>query len=92
MIKVIASNQFLKLKKQATPKLQLEIDRQVKAITENPAIGELKKGDLKGIRVLKFKVNQQNYLLSYEMKENTLNLYILGSHENYYAKLKKFLR
>jgi mRNA interferase RelE/StbE len=91
MIKVVASNQFLKFKKQAPPKLQLEIDKQVRAVMENPAIGELKKGDLKGIRVLKFKNNQQQYLLSYEMKGNTLNLYILGSHENYYAKLKRFL-
>ena len=92
MIKVIASNQFLKFKKQAPPKLQIEIDKQVKAVLEDPAIGELKKGDLKEIRVLKFKYNQQQYLLSYEMKADTLNLYILGGHENYYAKLKRYLR
>ena len=92
MIKVLASNQVLKFKKHASTKLQLEIDRQVTAIIENPEIGELKKGDLKGIRVLKFKYNQQLYLLSYEMKGNTLNLYLIGSHENFYLKLKKYLR
>jgi hypothetical protein len=92
MIKVLASNQVLKFKKRAPTKLQLEIDRQVTAIIENFEIGELKKGDLKGIRVLKFKYNQQLILLSYEMKGNDLNLYLIGSHENFYLKLKKYLR
>jgi len=92
MIKVIASNQVLKFKKRAPSKFQLEIDQQVKAIMENPEIGELKKGDLKGIRVIKFQYNRQLYLLSYEMKGNVLNLYLIGSHENFYLKLKKNLR
>ena len=92
MIKVLASNQVLKFKKRASSKFQLEIDKQVKTIMENPGIGELKKGDLKGIRVLKFKYNRQLYLISYEMKGSFLNLYLIGSHENFYLKLKKYLR
>jgi hypothetical protein len=92
MITVIASNQVLKFKKRAPSKLQLEIDKQITAILENPEIGELKKGDLKGIRVLKFEFNRQLYLLSYELKGSILNLYLIGSHENFYQKLKKYLR
>jgi len=92
MIKILASNQVLKFKKLAPSKFQMEIDRQVKTIMENPEIGELKKGDLKGIRVLKFQYNRQLYLLSYEMKGSVLNLYFIGSHENLYLKLKKYLR
>ena len=59
MINVLASNQVLKFKKKAPSKFQLEIDKQVKTIMENPEIGQLKKGDLKGIRVLKFEYNRQ---------------------------------
>lgn len=92
MINVLASNQVLKFKKKASSKLQLEIDKQVKIIMENPQIGQLKKGDLKGIRVQKFQYNQQLYLLSYEIRANILNLYLIGSHENFYSKLKKYLR
>jgi hypothetical protein len=55
MKKVIASNLFLKFKKRSTKSLQIIIDEQVESIIENPDIGELKKGDLKGIRVHKFK-------------------------------------
>ncbi|MEW6188363.1 MAG: type II toxin-antitoxin system RelE/ParE family toxin [Thermodesulfobacteriota bacterium] len=92
MINVIASNQVLKFKKRSPSRLQIEIDQKIKSIMENPEIGELKKGDLKGIRVLKFKYNQQLYLLSYEKKGSILNLYLIGSHENFYLKLKKYLR
>jgi mRNA interferase RelE/StbE len=92
MIKVIASSQVLKFKKRASAKFQLEVDKQIEAIIENPEIGELKKGDLKGIRVLKFQYNRQIYLLSYEKKGSDLNLYLIGSHENFYLKLKKYLR
>jgi hypothetical protein len=92
MIKILASSQILKFKKHASPKFQLEIDKQVRAIIDNPEIGELEKGDLKGIRVLKFNYNRQMYLLSYEMKGDVLNLYLIGSQENFYLKLKKYLR
>ena len=69
----------------------MEIDRQVRALVEHPDMGEMKKGDLKGVRVHKFKYNNQLYLLAYEAKGEVLYLYLIGSHENYYKKLKKYL-
>ena len=92
MKKIIASNIFLKFKKKSSKKLQLEIDNQVKNICTNPKIGEMKKGDLKNVRVYKFTFGKQLLLLSYEIKNNTLFLYSLGSHENFYKKLKQYLR
>jgi len=84
MKRLVASNHFLKFKKRSPANLQLEIDHQVRAILKNPKIGELKKGALKGIRVIKFKYKTQT-------KNKTLYLYTIGSHENYYKKLKQFL-
>ncbi len=92
MTKIFTSNLFLRFKKKSSKKLQLEIDKQVKIICNNPKIGELKKGDLKNIRVLKFTFAKQLLLLSYETKNKTLFLYSIGSHENYYKKLKTYLR
>lgn len=92
MINILASNQVIKFKKKAPSKFHLEIDKQVKTIMRNPEIGQFKKGDLKGIRVLKFEYNRQWYLLSYEIKGNILNLYLIGRHEKFYSKLKKYLR
>jgi len=91
-LKVIASNHFLKFKKKSLKKLQLAIDDQVRLILENPEIGELKKGDLRGIRVHKFKHEPQLLLLSYEIKEDALFLYSIGSHESFYKKLKQSFR
>jgi len=90
-LKIIASNHFLKFKKKSPKKLQLEIDSQVKNLIENPEIGELKKGDLKGIRIHKFTYGPQFLLLSYEFEKDDLYLYTIGSHENFYKKLKKYL-
>ncbi len=88
---IIASNHFLKFKKKSPKKLQLEIDNEVKNIINNPEIGELKKGDLKSIRVHKFKFKAQLFLLSYEIKRDTLFLYLIDTHENYYKQLKRYL-
>lgn len=92
MKKIVVSNIFLKFKKKSSKKLQLEIDNQVKNICHNPKIGELKKGDLKNIRVLKFTFGNQLLLLSYETINKILFLYSIGSHENFYKKLKQYLR
>ncbi|GBE37544.1 hypothetical protein BMS3Bbin08_00134 [bacterium BMS3Bbin08] len=90
-MRIIASNHFLKFKKKSPKKLQLEIDSQVKKLIEDPDIGEQKKGNLKGIRVHKFTYGHQLLLLSYEVSKNVLWLYTIGSHENFYKKLKKYL-
>jgi mRNA interferase RelE/StbE len=91
MKSIIASNCFLKFKKKSPKKLQLEIDNEVEKIIKDPNIGELKKGDLKAIRVHKFKLKTQLYLLSYEVKGNTLFLYLIDAHKNYYKQLKRYL-
>ena len=63
----------------------------MRAIAAQSDNGEMKKGDLQGIRVHKFKYKTQLYLVSYEVKSDVLYLYLIGSHENYYKKLKKYL-
>jgi hypothetical protein len=62
-------------------------------------------GDLAGIWVYKFKHNRQEYLVAYrpptddEMKAEgvdvellLIDFYQVGSHENFYATLKKYLK
>jgi mRNA-degrading endonuclease YafQ of YafQ-DinJ toxin-antitoxin module len=90
-MRIIAANAFIRFKKKSTKDLQQKIDKQVKQILSDPEIGEQKKADLKGIRVSKFKHNKQLFLLSYEIKDDCLNLYTIGSHENFYKKLKNIL-
>jgi len=68
------------------------LDYHIKKILENPKIGEGKKGDLEVVLVYKFKLKTQQYLLAYRIKKNTLELIMIGPHENYYRDLKQYLK
>ena len=67
------------------------VNEAIEKIIENPALGDQKKGDLAGIRVYKFTVSDQIYLLAYvhDEGEDKLTLRALGHNENFYRDLKK---
>jgi mRNA-degrading endonuclease RelE of RelBE toxin-antitoxin system len=70
------------------------VDKVVNDIATDPYIGEEKKGDLSGVFVYKFKLNKQETLLAYRLQPNRLKpkelvILSLGSHENFYAELKR---
>ena len=50
------------------------LDTAIKKIIKNPAVGELKVGDLAGVQVFKYKHNAQLYLLAYMYFEDELVL------------------
>ena len=91
-MKIIASPQFLKKVKKLSKQARKTVDRQIQRILKNPKLGEEKKQDLKGVFVHKFKLNKQDTLLSYKFTEDALFLLTVGSHENYYRDLKKYLQ
>ncbi|MBI4745161.1 MAG: type II toxin-antitoxin system RelE/ParE family toxin [Deltaproteobacteria bacterium] len=86
-ISLIAAPKFLKLKKKLPDKLQEELDNQIAALLNEPETGELKKGDLAGIRVLKFKFHSQQILLAYQYDKQEEIIYLLavGSHEKVFT-------
>jgi len=56
-------------------------------------------GDLQSVFIFKFRFNKQEYLIAYKpskydrkMKLTWINFYQIGSHENFYTELKRFLR
>ncbi|MFM1880902.1 MAG: hypothetical protein RLZZ344_1136 [Pseudomonadota bacterium] len=68
-------------------------------VCEAPEIGELKVGDLAGIRVHKFRFNRQEYLTAYRSPAKNapvefliIDFYQVGVHENFYDELKQYLR
>ena len=92
-IKKIIQSPFFDRQKKKLHKQQIkDLDRAVKVIFSSPTIGDLKMGDLHGIRVYKFKSNNRQVMLAYEIDESNLFLYTFGSHENFYKKLKKYLQ
>jgi len=79
------------VKKQSRP-FQLVIEDEVENILNEPDIGEAKKGDLSGLRVHKFNFKGQQFLIAYLFEKNSIILYMIGSHENFYLKLKRYLK
>jgi len=88
---VIQSPNFAKQKKKLKKNQVIKLDNAIRTIMENPTIGDLKLGDLQGIRVFKYKVGNNQILLAYEVVELTLYLYSFGSHQNFYRELSKYL-
>ena len=65
------------------------VNEAIRQIAVNPELGEQKKMDLAGIRVWKFPVLDQQFLLGYAWEKDTLFLLALSVHENFYRDLKK---
>ncbi len=89
-MKVVQSGVFKRRVKKLYPDEKEALDKAVRSIMEEPEIGEMKKGDLAGIQVYKYKHNAQLNLLAYQFVEEEilLTLIALGSHENFYRDLK----
>ena len=88
-IRVVVSPTFSRKLKKLKSKEKEEMDGAVRTIIAKPECGEAKKGDLLGVRVYKFKLNKQQILLSYEVKEEAIYLFTFGPHENFYRDLKR---
>jgi len=88
---VIQTPTFKKLVKKLHKNQKCDLDKNIKVVIEDPYIGEMKKGDLAGVRVYKFKMIKQLTLLAYKFDEGEIILILLtfGSHENFYRNLKK---
>lgn len=89
---VVQTSSFKKTVKRLHKNQKSDLDNAIKALIDNPFLGEQKKGDLSFLRVYKFKMVKQLTLLGYSHQEGTvtLELIALGSHENFYRDVKLF--
>jgi hypothetical protein len=89
---VVQSRSFARKGKKLNYKEKRALDDAVTAIITTPCMGTEKKGDLKGVFVYKFKLITTEYLLSYRIVGEDLELITLGPHENYYRDPKSNLK
>jgi hypothetical protein len=89
-MRIVQTPRFIKVVKQLQANQNRVLDEAVRAVAENPAMGECKAGDLAWVRVYKFRMVNQLTLLAYEHAEEAdrLILHGLGSHESFYRDLK----
>ena len=90
---VLQTPTFKKVVKKLNTRQKKALDIAVKALVEEPALGERKKGNLAFLRVYKFKMSKQLTLLGYSFDDGTLTLelLVLGTHENFYRDVKRRL-
>ncbi len=91
-MKIIQSRSFKRKVKKFGKQDKKLLDKQVIEIAKTPSIGTEKKGDLRGVFVHKFKLKNIEYLLSYRLIRDDLELIMIGPHENYYRNLKNYLK
>ena len=89
---ILQSSSFKKKVKRFRKQEKQILDNQIRKIVKDQAIGQEKKGDLKGVFVHKFKIHATQYLLSYRFVGDNLELIMIGPHENYYRDLSSYLK
>lgn len=93
-LKISATPSFARVAKKLHANDKKILDQSVKNIADAPALGEEKKGDLLGVFVYKFKLNNQETLLAYSLNPDKrapeeIVLLAVGPHENFYVQLKR---
>ena len=90
-MKLIALPRFTRALKKLHPQEKRILDEAVRAITVDPQIGEMKKADLAGVRVYKYRGQTGLLLIAYRVvqDEEMIKLLAGGSHENFYRDLKR---
>jgi len=85
---------YNRTKKKLPPFFRKQLNEVELEIAINPFLGEEKAGDLKGIRVYKFKLFDQEILLAYEVDKHrkAVVFVAVGGHENFYRDLKRYSR
>ena len=89
-MRILVTPTFERAAKKLHRSQKAELDEAVKAVAGDAQIGEEKVGDLAGVRVYKFRMSNQLWLLSYRiLDEDSIKLLAVRSHENFYRDLKR---
>jgi len=90
-MKILQTPTFARQAKKINKNQKQDLDIAIKKIVKDPSIGVMKKSDLRGVQVYKFKMVNQLTLLAYEFHHDDAFLILLavGPHENFYRDLKK---
>ena len=89
-MKLIALPRFTRMLKKLHPDEKRALDEGVRAITADPEIGKMKKADLAGVQVYKYRCHSRLLLVAYgaAQDEAAIKLLAIASHENFYRDLK----
>ena len=87
---VVQTRRFSRQYKKLHDNIAADVDAAIGTVATDPAIGDIKKGDLASLYVYKFRSQAQLYLLGYTIDSGVKLVYLeaAGPHENFYRDLK----
>lgn len=90
-MRVLTTPRFERATKKLHQDEKQALDTAVRVVMSDPEVGDLKKGDLAGVRVYKFRLNNSQMLLAYAANagQQVIILMGYGTHENFYRDLKR---
>jgi mRNA-degrading endonuclease RelE of RelBE toxin-antitoxin system len=81
---------FARTVKKLHPNQKKALDKALRTISTSPTNGDPKVGDLAGVYIYKFKVENLEWLIAYRLvTKSQLKLLTVGPHENFYRDLKR---
>lgn len=85
------TRRFARQYKKLYDNVAADVDAAVLEVSNQPSLGERKKGDLADLHVYKFSSQGQLYLLGYTIEKDVRLVYLeaVGPHENFYRDLKR---
>jgi mRNA interferase RelE/StbE len=91
MWQVLQTRRFARQYKKLLDNTAADVDAAVLTVQSDPHAGQLKKGDLAGLQVHKFRSGGQLYLLGYTLDDGIHLIYLeaVGPHENFYRDIKR---
>ena len=90
-MRISTTPRFDRAIKKISPAEKKILDSVVKSIISEPFVGDMKKGDLLGVQVYKFRYLRQQMLLAYSVSLDRTQIVLMGYgfHENFYRDLKR---
>lgn len=92
--KADAVPRYDKRRKKLSPGIKKTLNEEQAKIIQDPYRGDRRKGSLSDIWVVKFKAENDQYLLAYTIDEkaDTITFWDIGHHENFYRDLDRYKR
>ena len=89
-MRILVTPSFARRAKRLHANQKKSLDKAIRAIVNDFAIGEEKVGDFVGVYIYKFSQGNEKRLLAYRViNKKEIKLLIFGPHENFYRDLKQ---
>ena len=89
-MRLLGTPTFARAVKKLHPRQKADLDTAVRAISDDPGIGEAKVGDLAGVQVYRFRMANPLCLVAYRvLDQEAVKLLMVGPHENLYRDLRR---